>query len=101
MEVGPPSGENGPCTGSKDIGAPTMTNTTREQGIRELDRRVNDGIDVRLLWNSLADQVVLAVHDTRSDDSFELQVAAADALLAFHHPYAYANRRTGGHVRAA
>jgi hypothetical protein len=78
-----------------------MTNTTPDKGIRELDRRVNDGIDVRLLWNPVADQVVLTVHDTRSDDSFELQVAAADALLAFHHPYPYANRRTSGHMLAA
>jgi hypothetical protein len=78
-----------------------MTNTTRDKDIRELDRRVNDGIDVRLLWNPVAEQVVLAVHDTRSDDSFELQVAAADALLAFHHPYAYASRGTSGHLLAA
>ncbi|MGN6171071.1 MAG: hypothetical protein ACTHQQ_23300 [Solirubrobacteraceae bacterium] len=78
-----------------------MTNTTRDNDIRELDRRINDGIDVRLLWNSVADQVVLAVHDTRTDESFELHVAAADALLAFHHPYVYANGRTSGHLRAA
>lgn len=78
-----------------------MTSTTPDKRIRELDHRVNDGIDVRLLWNSGADQVVLAVHDTRTDDSFELQVPAPDALLAFHHPYAYANRRTTRHLLAA
>ncbi len=68
-----------------------MTDATSERVIRELDRRTSDGIDVRLLWNPLADQVVLAVHDARTDESFELQVPAADALLAFHHPYAYAS----------
>jgi hypothetical protein len=68
-----------------------MTETTSEPVIRELDRRTGDGIDVRLLWSPLTDQVVLAVHDARTDESFELQVPAADALLAFHHPYAYAS----------
>jgi hypothetical protein len=67
-----------------------MTETTSETVIRELDRRTGDGIDVRLLWSPLTDQVVLAVHDARTDESFELQVPAADALLAFRHPYAYA-----------
>jgi hypothetical protein len=68
-----------------------MTNSTPDRAIRELDRRTSDGINVRLLWNSVADEVVVAVHDTGSDESFEVQVAAADALLAFHHPFAYAN----------
>jgi hypothetical protein len=63
---------------------------TSETVIRELDHRAGDGIDVRLLWNALTDQVVLAVHDARTDESFELQVPAADALFAFHHPYVYA-----------
>jgi hypothetical protein len=35
--------------------------------------------------------VLVAVHDARTVESFELQVAAADALFAFHHPYAYGN----------
>jgi hypothetical protein len=74
-----------------------MTSAAPDKTIRELDRRISDGIDVRLLWDSVADRVVVAVHDTRSDESFEVQVAAADALLAFHHPYAYANRPAGGH----
>jgi hypothetical protein len=67
-----------------------MTDATSEKAIRELDRRTSDGIDVRLLWNPRTDQVVLAVHDARTVESFELQVPAADALFAFHHPYAYA-----------
>jgi hypothetical protein len=74
-----------------------MMSPTPDQSIRELDCRTSDGINVRLLWNSVADRVVLAVHDTRTDESFELLVAPADALLAFHHPYAYANRPPGGH----
>jgi hypothetical protein len=68
-----------------------MTNTTAQKAIRELDRRTSDGIDVRLLWDSVADQIVVAVHDARTVESFEFQVAAGDALLAFNHPYAYAS----------
>ena len=74
-----------------------MRNPTPSTTIRELDWRSSDGIDVRLLWNSVADEIVVAVHDTRSDESFEIQAAAADALLAFHHPYVYANRPPTGH----
>ena len=40
-------------------------------------------------------------HDTRTDESFECEVMAADALLGFHHPYAYASRRRTGHLLAA
>jgi hypothetical protein len=65
--------------------------TTPENPIRELDRRTGDGIDVRLLWNSVTDRVLVAVADERSGDSFELRVTGADALDAFHHPYAYAD----------
>jgi dihydrofolate reductase len=70
----------------------TIMHTTPESAIRELDRRVNDGIDVRLLWNSLTDTVSIAVLDERTGEYFELDVDREDAQLAFHHPYAYANR---------
>jgi hypothetical protein len=74
-----------------------MMSPPTDRTIRELDSRTSDGINVRLLWNSDADRVVVEVHDTRNDESFELPVAPADAMLAFHHPYAYANRPPGGH----
>jgi hypothetical protein len=60
--------------------------------IRELDHRVSDGIDVKLLWNSATDRVSVAVGDERSGEFFELAVDPEDALTAFRHPYAYANR---------
>ena len=63
--------------------------TAIDIGLRELDHRSNDGIDVRLLWDPHADRVTVAVRDERSDESLELAVEAADALAAFHHPYAY------------
>jgi hypothetical protein len=62
--------------------------------VRELDRRTSDGIDVQLLWNPRTDRVSIAVEDGRSGEQFEVAVAASEALTAFHHPYAYAARRT-------
>lgn len=64
--------------------------TTTETVVRELDRRVNDGFDVSLLWHSAANRVFVAV-EGRHGDSLEFEVAPADALEAFHHPFAYAN----------
>jgi hypothetical protein len=65
---------------------------TFEIGIRELDRRRNDGIDVALLWNSRTDAVFIAVEDERDGITFELEVDAGEALDAFRHPDAYAHR---------
>jgi hypothetical protein len=58
--------------------------------IRELDRRHSDGIDVRLLWNQTADQIVVSVLDAKTGDAFTIQVQARDALDAFRHPFAHA-----------
>ena len=62
--------------------------TTADQ-IKELDHRHGDGIDVALLWNSRTDRVFVAVEDERLGERLEIPVAAADALDAFHHPFAY------------
>ncbi len=64
--------------------------TTPRTELRELDRRRNDGIEVTLLWNSHTDRVSVAVNDERSGEAFEFEVDSADALAAFHHPFAYA-----------
>jgi hypothetical protein len=66
--------------------------TTSEASVRELDHRLNDGIDVRPLWVPCTDRVLLAVEDQRTGEYFELDVPGADALEAFHHPYAYSRR---------
>ena len=67
--------------------------TTPDLAIHELDQRSNDGIDVSLRWNSLTNRVSVAVEDQRTGEFFELPVVdPQDALIAFHHPYAYANR---------
>jgi hypothetical protein len=66
-------------------------NNAQEARTRELDHRLDGGIDVRLLWNSGTDEVIVAVHDTLTGELFELRVQASDALFAFRHPYAYAS----------
>lgn len=63
---------------------------TSQTEMRELDRRVNDGFDVRLLWNSLTGRVFVALEDERQGDSIEFEVPAEEALTAFQHPFAYA-----------
>jgi hypothetical protein len=61
--------------------------------LRELDRRRGDGIEVRLLWNEATGSVTVAVSDARTGDAFAFEVDGADALDAFHHPYAHAAAR--------
>jgi hypothetical protein len=59
----------------------------------ELHSRRSDGIDVRLLWYRSRDRLVVAVSDAVTGDAFELAVPPAQALDAFHHPYAHAAAR--------
>ena len=57
----------------------------------ELDSRTNDGIQVRLLWCEHSRRVWVSVLDTKTDDSFGLEVRDDERPLdVFHHPYAYA-----------
>ena len=78
--------------------------TPTEFTVRELDHRVNDGIDVSLLWNARTNQIAVAVRDERSGEAFEVCVAGGRALDAFRHPYAYAHaapiRRAGRRAAA-
>ncbi len=60
---------------------------------RELAHRANDGVEVGLYWHADADLLVLTLADSRSGDSFELEVTGDRALDAFEHPYAYAAHR--------
>jgi hypothetical protein len=76
-----------------------------EHGMRQLDRRTGDGLEVTLLWSERTGEVVVSVDDRRADVSFRLAVDPAAALDAFRHPYAYGRRRRsddgGRRVRAA
>jgi hypothetical protein len=62
-------------------------------GWTELDGRQNEGLEVSLLWSKSANRVKVAVADARQNEQFEFDVAGADALAAFHHPFAYAAGR--------
>lgn len=75
--------------------------TTSDTALRELDHRTSDGIDVTLFWNPRTDHVSVALEDQRSGESFELEIRAADALDAFHHPFRYRRRDNGEHILAA
>ena len=65
---------------------------------RELAQREGDGIEVRLLWSKSADRVKVTVADSKFDEEFVLDVAGADALAAFNHPFAYLPSRGFGSV---
>ena len=56
----------------------------------ELAGRENEGLEISLLWNKSADRLKVAVADARRDEQFEFDVATAQALAAFYHPFAYA-----------
>jgi hypothetical protein len=68
---------------------------------RELDHRHADGLDVRLVWELPTNRVSVILEDARSGESLAFEVAGAEALAAFHHPYAYADRLRGPHSRPA
>jgi hypothetical protein len=75
--------------------------------LRELDHRVSDGIDVRMLWRPQDDRVLVDVSDAKTGESFTLEVGADQrALDVFHHPFAYApdgllTRPAGGELTPA
>jgi hypothetical protein len=67
------------------------TTSTNQTSMRELDSRVNDGIEVRLLWSSTDGNLSVAVNDSRTGQSFCVDVPDAKRSMdVFHHPFAYA-----------
>jgi hypothetical protein len=60
---------------------------------QELDYRTTDGLEVTLLWQPETNAVAVKVYDAKTGDDFDLDVDPADAMDAFHHPYAYAASR--------
>jgi hypothetical protein len=57
---------------------------------RELAYRNQNGLEVRLLWDSRSNEVSVEVIDQLDDSGLRLPIAGHLALDAFHHPYAYA-----------
>lgn len=60
--------------------------------IRELARRLSGTVEVLLLWHPEIERVELSVFDPATGASFQFEVAPANAIDAFNHPYAYAAR---------
>jgi hypothetical protein len=56
----------------------------------ELDHRSADGFEISLLWSRNTNRLLVAVADSRSGESFEVQAPAEKALDVFRHPFAYA-----------
>jgi hypothetical protein len=56
---------------------------------RELAHRSNDGITVRLFWDTTVDRVLLRYRDAREADVFTTGVPEAEVLAPFEHPNAY------------
>jgi hypothetical protein len=75
--------------------------TDMQAQLRELDHRSAHGIDVSLLWDPDSNRVLLAVEDHRLQESIRLEVPAADALHAFHHPFLYIHSDSACHALAA
>ena len=55
----------------------------------ELADRAGDGLEVRLYWTSTTGRVKVTVTHVATDRVAQLDVAPADAMEAFHHPFAY------------
>lgn len=72
----------------------TTTTTQTTGSFEELDYRESDGIEVSLLWSRDTNDLSVLVVDTKTDELLELRIRPHEAMDAFHHPFAYAERRT-------
>jgi hypothetical protein len=70
----------------------TIELVTGDTGMRELDHRSSDDIEVTLLWSARTDRVFVLVLERRTEALFHFEAAPAQAMDAFHHPYAYAQQ---------
>ena len=62
---------------------------TVERERRELDHRIGDGFEVRLLWGADDGELTVVVDDWRTDEHFKIKARADNALEVFKHPFAY------------
>ena len=56
---------------------------------RELAQRLSGADEVLLLWHPESDRVELAVRNLATGADCQIEVAPADAIDAFYHPFAY------------
>jgi hypothetical protein len=91
------------CHDCRDTDAPIHSQLPVEPTTpRELAYRSAAGLEVTLLWFETRRCVAVRVFDSKTGDRFELPVDAADALNAFHHPFAYVTprRRSAARTRS-
>jgi hypothetical protein len=69
---------------------------TQHKPTRELAQRRSGADEVLLLWHPESDRVELSIRDRLTGTGFRVEVAPADAIDAFYHPYAYTARREDG-----
>ena len=62
---------------------------TVERERKELDHRMGDGFEVRLLWGQDDGELTVVVDDWRTDEHFEIPARPDNALEVFKHPFAY------------
>ena len=67
----------------------TPATPAASNGWTELASRDSNGLAVSLLWSKATGRVKVTVVDDRLGEEFDFKVAAADALAAFYHPFAY------------
>jgi hypothetical protein len=68
--------------------------------MRELDSRINDGLDGRLLWDPIDGRVMVTVTDWKHGDELRFEVhERARAREAFEHPFSYAAWCGGARLR--
>jgi len=60
--------------------------------VRELAQRLSGADEVLLLWHPESDRVELAVRNLATGAGCQIDVAPANAIDAFYHPFAYAGR---------
>jgi hypothetical protein len=81
-----------------------MSSSHSSDDWQELAGRANDGLEVSLLWSRSSGRLKVEVADAKLGDQFEFEVADADGLSAFYHPFAYASghgRCLGDAIRAS
>ncbi len=78
-------------------GPPPATGARVTPQTRELAQRLSGTDEILLLWHPEVERVELSVLDLATGAGFRIEVAPADAIDAFYHPYAYATKRDGSY----
>jgi hypothetical protein len=63
----------------------TITSIAR----RELDQRVNGGLEITLFWNAYDNSTSIEIYHQETGETISFPVPADHALDAFRHPFAY------------